>query len=295
SGYNFIPTAGGSAVLDGKFVAGVDPRNPPITNLSWLTNITKNVGIDFGLFNNRLTGQFDIFERIRKGLPGANLEVLVPLEIGYALPQENLNSDSHRGIEGMIAYSGKAGDISYSLGVNATLSRRKDIHYSHNDKFGNSWDEYRNSWEDRWANINWGYQVVGQFQTMEDIVNHPINNDGQGNRTMLPGDLIYKDVYEDGIINGMDQRPIGYALGANPYMSFGINGSVSYKGLSLFFDFAGANLQSYTREWELRFPFQNDGTSVDYVFEDRWHQADPFNNDSEWISGTYPAIRRDSF
>ena len=61
--------------------------------------------------------------------------------------------------------------------------------------------------------IYWGYQVIGQFQSEEEIRNYPVNLDGNNNRTLLPGDFIYKDVNGDGIINGMDERPIGYPEG----------------------------------------------------------------------------------
>jgi hypothetical protein len=136
--------------------------------------------------------------------------------------------------------------------------------------------------------------VVGRFGSQEEIDNHSVDNDSQGNRTQLPGDFIYKDVNGDGIITALDERPIGYALGANPYLSFGINGSVAWKGFQLLVDFAGANMQSFMRDWELRYPFQNNGNSPDFMLEDRWHREDPFNADSRWIAGTYPAIRKDN-
>jgi hypothetical protein len=196
-------------------------------------------------------------------------------------------------MEGAITYRGKAGELAYTLGVNGTISRRRDLE-QYKPRFGNSWNEYRNSFTDRWSNINWGYQVAGQFQSQEEIETYPVDNDGQGNRTQLPGDLIFKDVNGDKIINDLDQRPIGYAEGANPYLSYGINTSFAYKGVSLFIDFSGASMQSFLRDWELRYPFQNNGTSPNYMFEDRWHRADPFNNDSPWVPGTYPAIRKDN-
>jgi TonB-linked SusC/RagA family outer membrane protein len=290
SGYNYLQ---GSAIFDGNYVIGVRPRGLPITTLSWITSRAKNIGIDFGFFNNKLTGQFDVFERKRTGLPAARYDVLLPSEVGYTLPNENLNSDAHRGLEGVIRYAGKVRDIDYSIGVNATVSRLKLLDF-YKPRFGNSWDEYRNSQVDRWADVNWGYQVVGRFGSQEEIDNHPVDNDSQGNRTQLPGDFIYQDVNGDGIITGLDERPIGYALGANPYLSFGINGSVAWKGFQLLADFAGANMQSFMRDWELRYPFQNNGNSPDFMLEDRWHREDPFNADSRWVGGTYPAIRKDN-
>ncbi|WP_236021433.1 SusC/RagA family TonB-linked outer membrane protein [Algoriphagus oliviformis] len=291
AGYTFIPTAGGSAVLDGNFVPGVDPRGLPVTNLSWITNTNINFGLDAYFFDNKLFLQGDIFERRRTGLPAGRYDVLLPLEVGYGLPAENLESDAHRGIEGILTYTGKVGDLSYSLSANATVSRLK-ITERYKPRFGNSWHEYRTDQEGRWANINWGYEVIGRFESQEHIDNYPVNVDGQGNRNLLPGDFIYNDVNGDGLINGMDERPIGYSEGANPYMSFGFNSSFNYKGFDLFLGFAGASMQTFTRNWELRYPFQNNGTSPDFMFEDRWHRADLYNSDSEWIPGHYPAIRR---
>lgn len=287
-GYNYYA---GSSVFDGTYYTGVEPRGLPVTNLSWITNITKNIGIDISMFEDRLSASFDVFERRREGLPATRDDVLLPVEVGYSLPPENLNQDAIRGMEGSISYSGRINrDVSFRIGANATLSRLRSLS-TYNPRFGNSWDRYRSSVEDRWANITWGYQVIGRFQSQEDIDNHPVNVDGQGNRTLLPGDLIYKDVNGDGIINGMDQRPIGYAQGWNPYMSFGLNGSFSYKSISFAYSFAGASMQSYTRDWELRYFFQNNGNSPEYMLTDRWHRADPFDPNSEWISGHYPANR----
>lgn len=291
AGYDFIPTAGGSAVLNGSFVPGVDPRGLPVTNLSWITNTNIDIGVDAYFFNSKLFVQADVFERKRSGIPAGRYDVLLPVEVGYGLPSENLESDVHRGLEGIITYNGKAGNVNYSISGNATISRLRVLE-KYKPRFGNSWNEYRAMQDDRWSNINWGYNVIGRFENEAQIENYPVDIDGNGNRNVLPGDFIYKDVNEDGLINYMDERPIGYAEGANPYMSFGLNGSASYKGFELYFSFAGASMQSFTRNWELRYPFQNNGNSPDFMLEDRWHREDLFNPDSEWVEGTYPAIRR---
>ncbi len=289
-GYNFNQ---GGAILDGTYVIGIRPRGLPITQFSWVKNRAMNIGIDFTILDGKLSGQFDAFQRKRTGLPAARYDVLLPSEVGYLLPNENLNSDATRGLEGMVSYNGEAGKVNYSIGVNATVARLKILD-TYKPRFGNAWDKYRNGVNDRWSNITWGYHVTGRFESQEEIDNYQINNDGQGNRTALPGDFKYEDVNGDKIINSLDQRPIGYAQGAQPYMSFGINGSIAWQGVTLRFDFAGASMQSYLRDWELRYPFQNNGSSPAYMFTDRWHREDPYDPNSRWISGTYPAIRKDN-
>ncbi|MGE8425457.1 MAG: SusC/RagA family protein, partial [Sphingobacterium siyangense] len=204
AGYNW---AAGSAVLDGAYVPGVQPRGLPVRNLSWVKNTNYNMGIDATLLKNKLTLTADIFKIIRTGYPGKRYDVLLPAEIGYDLPNENLGKNGYYGAEGIITYTDKVGELNYVVSGNMTFSRYRDLE-TYKPRFSNSWNEYRNSIEDRWGGVWWGYQVVGRFQSEEEIRNHPINNDGQNNRTQLPGDLIYKDVNGDGVINDMDQRPI---------------------------------------------------------------------------------------
>ncbi|HET9504392.1 MAG TPA: TonB-dependent receptor [Hymenobacter sp.] len=287
-GYDFPSRA---SVLDGRYVIGVQPRGLPITSLSWVRNKTANVGIDFGLFGGKLAGTFDIFRRRRTGLPELDQSVQLPREVGYDLNRQNLNSDETKGLEGGLTYSGATTrGLTYSIGAHATLARRFDRYY--NQRFGNSWERYRGGYEDRWGDVGWGYNVIGQFQSEQEIANYKVNNDGQGNRTQLPGDYIYEDVNGDGVINGYDQRPIGYIQGGQPLVTYALNTSFGYKNFSLNVDLVGGGMQSFQRAWELLIPFQNNGTSPAYLFEDRWHRADPFNPDSPWVPGKYPSIRR---
>jgi TonB-linked SusC/RagA family outer membrane protein len=94
-GYNYFS---GSSIFNGSYVIGLRPRGLPITQLSWVMNRTKNIGVDFSLLNNKITGQLDVFERKRTGLPFARYDVLLPSEVGYALPNEILNEDATRGV-----------------------------------------------------------------------------------------------------------------------------------------------------------------------------------------------------
>jgi hypothetical protein len=289
----------GNYVFDGGLLTGINVRGLPITEITWVTSTIKNIGLDMGFFNNKLTAEIDVFSRELSGIPAPRYDQLLPSEVGYTLPAENLNSEKTMGVEGIVTYSSKRGLVGYTVSMNATLGRRK-IMDIYKPRFGNSWDEYRNRTDHRWANIHWGYQVIGQFQSMEEIKNYTINNDGQGNRTLLPGDLKFKDANGDGIITALDERPIGYAVGDGstfgdvpaPYMSFGISAGVSYKGFSINTDWAGAAMQSYYQIFELAIPFQAIHNAPEYIFNDRWHRADLFDPNSPWIPGKYPAIRR---
>lgn len=287
NGYTY---GSGNAVLNGNAMTGVVYRGIPITTLSWIKSTLINIGVDYGFLDDRLSGTFEVFQRKRTGLPALRYDVLIPTEVGFSLAKENLNSDYHKGLELGITWRDKVRDFSYSVGGNFTLARKMSGD-SYKPRFGSSWDEYRNSTENRWANTNWGYEVVGRFQNYEQIQSYVVDNDGQGNTTMLPGDLIFKDQNGDGVINSLDERPIGYGLSQLPYINFGINTSFEWKGIDLKADFAGAAGQSYHMCWEVAYPFQGDGNSTAYLLTDSWHRADPTDANSEWIAGKFPATR----
>lgn len=291
SGYNWNQ---GSAVLDGEYVTGLNQRGLPVTNLSWTKNTTKNIGFDLTMFGNRLTISADAFHKDITGVPAARYDVLLPSEVGYSLPNENLNKQAYVGTEAMATWTDHIGDFNYRVSGNITFSRYRNIE-SYKPRFSNSWDEYRNSSEDRWGGIYWGYQVIGQFQSEEEIKNYPVNLDGQGNTTLLPGDLIYKDVNNDGVINGMDERPIGFPEGWAPILSFGGNIGLEWKGIDLNIDFSGGAMQGWRQNYELTNAYHNGGNSPAYLLEDRWHRLDLYDPESEWVPGRYPAIRNGEF
>jgi len=287
SGYNYGTS---TVVLDGTVVKGSKDRGVPVTSISWFTSKITDIGADFSLMNSKISGSVDYFNRKRSGLPADKYDVLVPSEIGYSLPKENLNSDAISGLEASLNYDGKIGQITYTVGGNVSYAREKFMN-SYKPRFNNSWDNYRNSSENRYTGIYWGYEEIGQFQSFEQINNYPINNDGQGNKTMLPGDLMYKDVNGDGKIDGYDERPIGFPRDRNPILNFGINVSMAYKGFDLKADFSGGSMYSYNQNWEMRNPYQNTGNLLKAFYEDRWQRADPLDLNSAWIPGKYPALR----
>ncbi|MGJ5641294.1 SusC/RagA family TonB-linked outer membrane protein [Formosa sp. S-31] len=281
------------SVLDGQYVTGLQPQGIPVTNLSWEKHTMYNLGLDAAFFDSKLSLTTDIFKKVISGIPAGRYDVLIPSEVGYSLPNENLNKNEYRGMEGMITFKNNDHALKYTISANATYSRFRYVE-SYKPRFGNSYNEWRYSNEDRWGGIWWGYQAIGQFQSEDEIRNHPIDNDGQNNATQLPGDIIYKDVNEDGVINWLDEKPIGFPDGWAPMLSYGGNIGLQWKNFDLNIDFAGASMTSWFQNYELRNAFHAGGNTPEYLLTDRWHRADPYDPDSEWIPGKYPAIRNNT-
>ncbi|WP_298714990.1 TonB-dependent receptor [Chitinophaga sp.] len=285
-GYNYND---GIAILDGVAVVGARDRGVPITNISWLESSITNVGFDFSMLGGRLNGAFDYFVRKRNGLRGRKQDILLPSELGYALPDENINKDKRFGQDFSISYNDKAGKLSYRIGGNISYSRGQFIS-SYNPLFFNSVDRYFNSAEGRLQGFTWGWEAIGQFKTQEEINSYPVNIDGKGNRSLLPGDIIYKDVDGDGRITDNDRRPMGWASGQQPNMNFGLQLGLGYEGFDFVADFSGASHYTWIQEWEMKVPFINDG-NLNKVFTDRWHRSDIYDRNSQWNAGKYPALR----
>jgi len=287
SGY--VYNSGTSGVIDGEYIVGSQARGLAVTTLSWMKAKILDVGFDAAFLGNRLIAQFDYFRRLRTGLPESRYDVSIPVEVGFSLPKENLNSDMHKGVDMAVKWSDKVGDFNYSIGGNMTYSRFYNWE-QYKPRFGNSWEYYRNSAHHRIGNINWGYEAIGQFQNWEEIAVYPIDIDGQGNKTIRPGDIIYKDVNKDGVINWMDERPIGYAEGQIPSLNWGLNFSFDWKEFDLAFDLTGGALSSWSRNWEGMRPFHDGGNNPQYYMEDTWHLADIWDVNSEYLPGKYPVL-----
>lgn len=286
SGYNYNQ---GVSIIDGNALTVSRDKGIPTTNITWLKSKITDVGLDAVFLNGKLDFTFDYFYRKRSGLLGDKNDVLIPLELGYSLPRENINSDAQYGGEISLGYHSRIGKFTYNVGGNISFTRSKSLD-SYNPLFFNSWDQYRNSNEQRFNNKSWGYTVIGQFKSVDEINNYPVNIDGRGNSTLLPGDLIYKDFNGDGVINQFDERPIGYNYGSQPQINFGFTIGGRYSNLDFHLDFSGAAGYTWYQNWETRWAFQNNG-NLNAIFEDRWHRADPFDVNSEWIPGKYPANR----
>lgn len=301
----------------GKYFTTVDPllgntnsaligaiyRGTPNTQISWMTTSLTDVGIDLGFFNNRLTAEFDFFLRHRSGIAAQPDDLVFPLESGLSPLAQNLNSDKHIGGDGFIKWQDKVGNFRYSIGGNITIARQRNGVRA-GEKFYNAWDKYRNSKSDRWSNVEnnqvWQWETIGVFQTQEEIDNYPVIIDGANNTTLQPGDLIFKDVNGDGVIDEYDKRPLGYssimyawndASGIKqPILSFGLNFGLEWRGIDFAMDFAGASMNTYVPDWYMKWACSREMAGYASTALNSWHHEDILDPTSPWVAGKFPAV-----
>lgn len=255
---------------NGQEIATIGLSNP---NLTWEEMTNYNVGFDAALLNNKLLVEADAFYRKREGILALELSSL-PSIFGANLPKTNLNSEDTRGIEGMITYQENIGDIRFSIAPNFTWARAKWIHYEEEEYTDE--DDIRILKESgSWVSRNIGYLTDGIFMTQEEIDNHPIDQDQNGNTTLRPGDIKYIDLNGDGVITSRDRDVIG--KGDFPTISYGMNLNVGYKNFSLAAVFQGASgFDRMIASTKTRGAFSNESTPLTYQRDYRW-QPDPNN------------------
>lgn len=267
-------------------VSALGFRSLPNPNLTWFEATTTNIGLDGDLWQGKLSFTVDVFRRKRNGLLA--IRTGLPSTTGATFPQENLNKDLSEGIDLSVSHANRKGQLNYNITFTGSYARNKLV-YREQAPYATSFQNWRFNPIDRWDNIYFGLKYIGQFQNQEEIFNSPIQ-DGNGNRTLLPGDLKYKDWNDDGIINLSDYHPVGRTNGI-PEIIGGLSFDLDYKGFDLNFLLQGAT-SFYVRyaglHLESPLVWGRNGFAL---FMDRWHREDPTDPNSKWIAGKYPSSR----
>ncbi len=288
--FQYIPgfTSGGGwwEFADGQTTLGLSTPAIVNENLTWMTSVLTDVGIDVGLFNNRLEFTFDWYKKDRSGLL-AYRNVSLPNTYGGTFPQENLNKDRVSGFDFSFDYKNNIRDFKYRISGNFNYAREKAI-YVEQGLYSNSWNIYTSNQVGRYQGIVWNYNIVGRYQSEEEIANGAIQYGSLGNKYVLPGDFIYEDVNGDDIIDGNDMRP--NFNDNTPKMNYGLTLNGSYKGFDANILFQGAALYSIRITHAYTTMFWQEANLPAY-FLDRWHHEDAYDPNSAWIAGKWPAMR----
>ncbi len=285
--YNMLP---GNSKFGDSLVNSVGFRSSPNMNITWYESKTANIGIDMNFWNGLLDFSCDMFRRNRDGLLATRL-LSIPGTFGSTLPQENLNSDQTSGFEITLGHRNKIGDVGYNILGNLSLTRTKNK-YVECGEMGSAYDNWRNNTNNRYNDIWFGLGYEGQYQSYDQIA----NSDLYASRSTLPGDYIYEDWNDDGVIDELDYHPIATTTNPTsdeskqnyPLMNFGLTTSFDYKGFDLNLLFQGGAMSYVAYGDMLLMPLLWDGNALE-TFMDRWHptdpKADPYDPNTQWESG----------
>lgn len=221
------------------------------TDITWERAKKSNVGFELGLWKDRLSFTADAFLEKRDNILTTRGTISSILgRSGSDLPPANVGVVQNKGFDLDLTYRNSASDkVNYSISGNLSFARNKILFM----------DEERREYDYQYRTGHrvgqpFGYEAIGFFSSYEDIENSPAHT-FVTQESLKPGDIKYKDINNDGVIDANDQVPIGYNTGI-PEVMFGISSRISYKGMDFSVLFQGSGGSSVFMDnfaiWEFR-------------------------------------------
>ncbi|SFF40928.1 TonB-dependent receptor [Sunxiuqinia elliptica] len=203
-----------------SWIRGLATGYPGNPHVSWEKAKKFNIGIEVGLFN-KLNIQADYFHELRDGIFIERESVPSIVGINVA-PYVNLGKMENKGIDASMDYREQIGDLFISARANFTFNRNKKLY----DDKPTPIMAYK-SQVGKPLYQQFGLVAIGYFESEEDIQNSPVQQYGP----VRPGDLKYRDINGDMVVNASDIVPIGRT--SIPEINYGFGISLAYKGIDL--------------------------------------------------------------
>ena len=227
-------------------------RNPN-PDLTWETTKNYNIGFDLSLFN-RLSLSIDGFVHKRNNTIMA-LENTTSSVVGKPAPYANIGKVNNKGFEATIAYNNKTGKVNYYVQANAAFARNQ---IERTDEIANLAENLKRTGHS--VTQPFGLVAIGYYKDQSDIDNSPINTLYK----VRPGDIKYKDINKDNIINEEDEMAIG--MPSVPEWTLGLSAGVEYKGFDLSFLFSGFAGRSVYMDNSSAWMLYNNGNATSLAY-----------------------------
>jgi TonB-linked SusC/RagA family outer membrane protein len=263
TGYSFgDPLTGIGGVVEGPM------SNPGVT---WEKGRKLNLGLEIKLWKGLLGITADAFREKRNDI--LILRGTVPSIIGVPagnLTPANMGVVVNKGVEMEITHNNRIGKVNYSIRANGSFARNKILFM---DEVKYKYDYLQNTGKP--IGQIFGLTAIGFFNSKDEILNSPKQF---GN--LIPGDIKYKDLNGDGVIDNNDKGPIGRST--VPEFLYGISGTVSWKNFDISVLFQGAGNYNVQFSHEAAWEFYN-GAKVMEQHLGRWTPATA-------ATATYPVL-----
>lgn len=263
----------------------------PSSNLTWETVETSNGGLDFGMFNNKLSVTGEYYVKYNRNML---TPLQLPVTFGVATPRTNNGELKSWGWEVTASFRNRIGkDFNYSLGFNLHDNQNKVMSYAGRKVVTAA---KVNILEGYPLGSIWGYQTDGYYQSQAEVDAAPFYNARTG-----VGDVKYVDQNGDNRINiggGLleDHGDLVYLGNDQPRYNFGINGGFDWKNFDFSFFLQGVGSRTFYATvntvnpqvsaaqnplaihndyWteenrDAAFPRPFSGGQHNYVFSDKW-------------------------
>lgn len=248
-------------------------------DVTWETSMKANLGMDLELLEGKITLQTDFFNEKRRGI--LMQRAAVPEYVGLpasSIPYGNIGEVKNHGFDGMIEFKNGINDRNHVY-----YSFRGNFTYAHNTVLANDQPTPKYPYLSQKGHPigqPFGLVDIGMFQNAEEIAKSPVQAYKQN---VIPGDIRYKDINGDGVVDVYDQVAIGYPR--TPEIMYGFGGTIAYKGFDLSLFFTGTAHTSMffdgTTMWAFQPGFGNMNVLTEY-YDHRWT---PDNSQAK-----YPAV-----
>ena len=235
--YGSIATLGSSAYLFGTseiITPGLSPNQISNPNLGWEKKTTSDIGIDLGVFKNRVTLAVDYYSSQTSDLL---LNVPVSAVTGFTSAIQNIGKVENKGWEFELVSANLEGKLKWTTNLNLSLNKNKVIQLGPNNApivSGDWWDNQNITMVGYPIGSFYMYKQLGIYNTQAEIDASPHAAGTQ------PGDVIVEDYNKDGKIDSNDRQVLGSNI---PTYYMGLTNQFKYKGfdLSFMFNFVGGN------------------------------------------------------
>lgn len=221
----YIETTNNGYNIGGNFRPGMIMTSNPNINLTWGKTRDYNIAADLGFWQGRIGLTFEYFQRYETDKITSAPDYLYPPSTGVDgnMPSQNFSKLKTWGWDLSLTHRNTIGKFKYNVGV--TLSKSDDKYLD----FGDESAQIPNMRRKGRSSLVWTmYEADGLFKSQEEISSYGVDQDGQNNTTLAPGDIKYVDQNGDNKIDANDR--IYVKNSSHPDMDLGVRINLSYKG-----------------------------------------------------------------
>ena len=273
-------------VLNNAIVSGFAQTSLSNSSLTWETTYVTNVGIDYGLFNNRLNGSLEWFNRDTKGIL---ISLPVPLEHGTStVPNQNAGEVNNRGVDLDISWSDRIRKVDYTIGFNMGFVNNKVTKFQGDVSSINGVYKLQEGHPINQLYVLSVDRIVRDQADLDYVQSLVDKNPDYFATYQRPelGDFLYADANGDGELNPDDRVEIGH--GDLPRFSFGANIGLAWNNFDFSMRFQGVgNYQVYYNNQAFRFVTVLGQSLIKDITDNAWTPENPYNS-------IYPRLRNDA-
>jgi len=227
-------------------------------DLRWESSATLNLGVDFGLLDNRISGSFEVYQTNTTDLL---LERQIPITSGFNSVMENIGETRNRGWEfNLVTRNVTGGGFSWETTLNMFGNKEEII-----DLYGTKADDVGNQWFIGHPLTVWyDYRKLGIWQLNEA--------EAAAVYALDPGEIKVEDVNNDNILNQNDRVILGSDM---PTLTVGLGSRFEYKGVDLSFLLLGVFGHTIYNQFEVNnatLQGRYNNLNIDY-----WTETNPTN------------------